>query len=303
MMYLMMFVAPIALFAYKRLDTLARTVDALRRNDLAAVSNLIIFSDAAKSESEENAVCDVRRFIKTVVGFREVRIVEGKHNKGLSKSIIDGVTEVLNEFGSVIVLEDDLVTSSKFLKFMNSALGYYERNSSIFSIGGYTKKMVGLNRDKVYFTLRGSSWGWATWANRWNLIDWEVRDYAGFSRDRIQRRKFNRMGSDLSSMLDKQMIGKIDSWAIRACFHQFKNELYSVFPATSKVANIGFGSSATNTKEKFNRFHTDLDESDFDEFVFSKEVKLDSNLLNQFVKPYSIGYRIKYKLINVLMFN
>jgi hypothetical protein len=131
-------------------------------------------------------------------------------------------------------------------------------------------------------------------------VDWAVKDYELFSKDRIARMQFNRMGSDLAGMLDKQMQGRLNSWAIRWNYHQFKNNLVTVFPATSKVRNIGFGESASHTKGKFNTFATELDATDNTEFIFSDNLHLDKKIIRQFVKPYSIPERIKNKILNAL---
>jgi hypothetical protein len=223
----------------------------------------------------------------------------------LANSIIEGVSEILKIHETVIVLEDDLVSSSNFLSYMNQALHFYKNEDKVFSIAGYS---LPIHNDEseldVYFTSRSSSWGWATWKNRWVTIDWEVKDYPTFKKSNLLRRDFNKMGSDLSQMLDRQMQGKINSWAIRWCYHQFKSGLLSVHPFVSKIENFGFNSpDASNTKERFNRYQTKLDKGGKMAFLFSKEVRLDTKIIQQFTKPFSIQNRIKYKIINLLFKN
>lgn len=292
--------APIVLFTYKRLDTLKLTVAALKKNKLASESDLFVFSDAAKTENDKQAIAEVRSFLKSITGFKSVSINEATQNKGLAKSIINGVSKVLEDYDKVIVLEDDLVSSPNFLNYMNAALGYYKEENKVFSIAGFSIpiKRVSAESD-VYFTSRSSSWGWATWKNRWESIDWEVKDYPEFKRNRQLRRGFNKMGSDMSQMLDRQMQGKINSWAIRWCYHQFKHDLFSVHPFVSKIENVGFNSpDASNTKEKFNRYQTKLDTGFERKFQFTKAICLDSGIIRQFIKPFSIATRVKYKILN-----
>lgn len=297
--------APIVLFTYKRLDTLKKTVETLQQNHLAGKSNLFVFSDAARGEQDAEAVCNVRNYIKSICGFKTVTIFESQFNKGLASSIIEGVSEILKIHETVIVLEDDLVSSSNFLSYMNQALHFYKNEGKVFSIAGYS---LPIHNDEseldVYFTSRSSSWGWATWKDRWVTIDWEVKDYPAFKKNNLLRRDFNKMGSDLSQMLDRQMQGKINSWAIRWCYHQFKSGLLSVHPFMSKIENVGFNSpDASNTKERFNRYQTKLDKGEKIEFLFSKEFCLDSEIIQEFTKPFSIQNRIKYKIINLLFKN
>ena len=199
-------------------------------------------------------------------------------------------------------MEDDLITSKNFLSFINQALIHYKDNSKVFSISGFTVNVNGLDTNDIYFTLRGSSWGWGTWKDRWDNVDWEVKDYDVFVKDKKARRAFNQMGTDMTSMLNKQMRGQINSWAIRWCYHQFKNSLFTVYPAKSKIDNIGFNRNATHTKGKFNRFKTELDNNSLinTDFNFSDNLSLNDKIIKQFTKPFTISERIKYKLLNAL---
>ncbi|MFD2570789.1 hypothetical protein ACFSUS_09110 [Spirosoma soli] len=293
--------APILIFTYKRYDTLYHTISALQKNILAKESCLFIFSDSPKTSEDLDKVIEVRKFVKNISGFKEIVIHEADENTGLANSIINGVSQVINNYGKAIVLEDDLVTSENFIMYMNQALDYYLYNEKIFSISGFTMPLNILNRQDIYFTMRASSWGWATWKDRWNVIDWTVHDYLDFKSNSKDRVLFNKMGSDLSFMLDRQMAGKINSWAIRWCYHQFKHGLYTVYPATSKVLNIGLETpEATHTNERYNRFKTTLDTSDCTVFNFHTDIKLDEKIIKQFVRPYSVPERIKYKILNTL---
>lgn len=296
--------APIVLFTFKRLDTLEQTIEALRKNKESIHSELYIYSDMSKSLADAGKIDEVRRYIRTIDGFKRVYITEREINYGLARSVIEGVTEIINQYGKVIVLEDDLITSTNFLAFMNNGLEYYEDSDQIFSIAGHTSPIRLKNDcDDVYFTQRASSWGWATWKDRWTNIQWDVPYYQSFKKDRVAKRSFNKMGSDLSRMLCRQMSGQLDSWAVRWCFHQFQTKQYTVYPTISKVVNIGTGSAATHTKDKIGRFRTFLDTSNKTEFQFTKQVDIDTYYLKQFLKPYSILSRVKHKILNSFQIN
>jgi len=294
--------APIILFTYKRIDTLICTIEALKKNNLANKSDLFIFSDGFKNEADFENVNIVRAYLKTINGFNSIKIFESKTNLGLASSIINGVTKVFIDYNKVIVLEDDLLTSSNFLDFMNLALDYYE-NKNIFSISGYSTIIEGLYSSDVYFTKRGSSWGWATWKNKWEIVDWDVKDYKKFKQSKNLKKEFNKMGSDMSLMLERQMLGKINSWAIRWCYAQFKLNLLTAFPATSKVENIGIGNKdATHTNGKKSRFSSKLDNSNRCDFSFTDNIILEKEIINQFTKPYSFQFRLYYKIVNYNIF-
>lgn len=296
-------VHPVVLFCYNRPAALQETIVHLQRNFLASVTDLYIFSDAAKTEKDLEAVTAVRTYLSTIHGFNSVSIEYAEKNRGLAASVIGGVSAVLEEHDAVIVLEDDLVTSPNFLRYMNSALHEYQNHPLVLSISGYTiplKAKAGYPYD-VYLTARASSWGWATWRNRWNRVDWEVKDYAQFSRDLHAQKQFNAMGSDLSSMLRKQQDGKISSWAIRWCYHQFKENLYSVYPLLSKVQNIGFGGTATHMHvTQQGRFATTLDNTGKRNFYFPQKPELDPFFIKQFISRYSLSTRIRYRLLKTL---
>jgi hypothetical protein len=293
--------APVCLFVYKRLETLERTVSSLRRNPLAEETDLYVFSDAARNKDSEHAVARVREYIRHIKGFKSVTVRCAPENKGLADSIISGVSSVASRRGKVIVLEDDLVVAPNFLKFMNDALDYYQDQPDVFSISGYSSPIKGYQDRDVYFTMRASSWGWATWYDRWQQIDWEVRDFAAFQTDARAQRQFNAMGSDLVLMLKRQMRGDINSWAIRWVYHQFKHQLFTVFPVRSKVANEGFGDGATNTlRLNEARFNTTLDNSGQTVFNFSKQPGLSPDIIRQFLRPYTLQTRLYYKLRTLL---
>src|SRR5258706_1722860 len=173
--------APILLFTYKRLDTLRKTISALQQNDYANKSDLFIFSDSAKKDIEEASINEVRTYLKTIKDFKNISIFEATKNKGLANSIIDGVTQIIAEYGKVIVLEDDLISTQNFLSFMNAGLDKYKSEPDVFSISGYSFNLRPPAEKYIesgYFLKRGWSWGWATWADRWENVDWEVKDYA-----------------------------------------------------------------------------------------------------------------------------
>ncbi len=291
--------SPICLFTYNRVSVTKKTITALKNNFLSSKSELFIFSDGWKknNENDEDKVEEVRDYLNTIKGFQKITIFNSDKNKGLSKSIIEGVTKVVNVYDKVIVLEDDLLTSPNFLNYMNETLDYYSNNNKIFSISGYTLNLDALSNlsKDVYLGVRASSWGWGTWKNRWENVDWEVKDYNSFKKSFISRYNFNKGGSDMCGMLKNQMNGKIDSWAIRFCYDQFKKNQYTVFPKISKLISIGFGKNATHTKS-INRFKTVLDTSNKVKFLFEDNMNLDRKVTAQFKNKFSIVNRIKDRL-------
>ncbi|GAB4012822.1 glycosyltransferase [Spirosoma migulaei] len=252
--------APVLLFAYKRPVELQATLRALQANHLASQSDLYIFVDAPKRPDDVPKVAQVRQILDEVSGFRSIHRDYATTNIGCADSIIRGISQVLTDHPAAIVVEDDLITAPNFLDFMNQCLNQYADNQRIYSIAGYTMPFhIPANyKSDAYCIPRHSPWGWATWSNRWQSIDWQMTDYPEFTQDKWQQKEFMRGGSDLLGMLRDQMEGRADAWDIRFCFNRFKADGLTIYPTVSKVENIGFGKDATHT-DIYNRYKTALD--------------------------------------------
>jgi len=290
--------APIVLFTYKRLVTLQKTVEALKRNYLASQSDLFIYSDGAKVPEDQIIIDDIRRYLKKINGFKSITIHESSMNKGLASSIIEGVSEVMKTYHKAIVLEDDLLTSTNFLSFMNQALEFYESKNQVYSISGYSFDLIesSINDLDGYFLNRSWSWGWATWKDRWQKIDWNVNDYQEFIKNRKRVADFSSLGSDVNKMLSAQMNGKTDSWYIRSTFHQFNIQGLAFYPTISKIDNNGFDQEATHNKGIKSRFITGFDRSEKIDFDFPDLIEIDLKRQKRFQRKLSLPIRILNKI-------
>lgn len=290
--------APIVLFTYKRLETLQKTIDALRLNFLASDSDLIIYSDGPKDHKDEPIIQEIRSYLRTIKGFKSIAIHESEKNQGLATSIISGVSSVMKVYDKAIVLEDDLLTSTNFLAFMNQALDKYKHSESVCSISAYSfdLKEQDDSLEKGYFLNRSWSWGWATWRDRWEEVDWMVSDYNDFSKSSRQKAGFAKLGSDVNKMLAAQMTGKADSWYIRFIYYQYKRGLLTFYPNVSKIDNNGFDTEATHNTGIKSRFITSFDLTNNIEFIFPENVSI--NGAKQRVFSAKLGF--KTRLINKL---
>lgn len=246
--------APIILFVYNRPWHTRQTVEALQANDLANQSDLIIFSDAPKNEDAVEQVSLVREYIKTVLGFNSVRIVERKENWGLAKSIIEGVTETVNQYGKVIVLEDDIVTSPAFLQFMNQALEFYEKDKKVWHISGWSYPIETHDLGDVFFWRVMNCWGWATWADRWSHFDKDPqRLISEWSVDK--KRQFDLDNSGIFwPQVKANAASKLNTWAIFWYSTIFENDGLCLNPVVSYVDNIGHDGSGTNCGDNKDSF-------------------------------------------------
>lgn len=242
---------PIVLFGYARPEHTRRTLQSLQNNDGASRHELIVYIDGPKSSVDASSVAEVADVVaqaRSAGKFSRVTVHQALRNRGLAASVIAGVSQVLSEHESVIVLEDDLLLAPDFLEFMTAALCHYAGDERMWSVSGYSPPLPRFEDSghDLYLSLRASSWGWGTWRRSWKQVDWDVEDYPTFEYNFAARRRFNRGGRDMAAMLDAQMDGRVDSWAIRWCYSQFKNSMYSVVPAVTKVHNIGLDGSGTH---------------------------------------------------------
>jgi hypothetical protein len=238
--------APVALFVYNRPWHTQQTVTALLANPEAVKTPLYIFSDAAKTENEVQAVAQVREFLREITGFQSVTIIEREENFGLARSIIDGVTFVCDKHEQVIVLEDDLVTSPYFLSYMNSGLEKYKDEQQVISLHAYVYPTE-QNLPEIFFLKAAHSWGWATWKRGWQLFEPDGSKLLNELQKRKLTYQFDFDGSyPYTKMLKNQIAGKNNSWAIRWYASAFLNDKLTLYSGRSLVHNIGMDGSGVH---------------------------------------------------------
>lgn len=293
--------APVIIFAFNRPNALKNTVQSLLQNEEAKKSDLYIFVDGPRTNKpgESEKVHAVQMYANSIKGFKSVNCFFSIKNKGLGDSIIQGVTQIINKYGKAIVLEDDLVFASNFLAYMNQGLDKYKDEKQVFSICGYSNKVKipkGYKYD-TYFCTRSSSWGWGTWADRWNSVDWELKDWDKYSK---LGKAFNKWGgSDCFRMLRSVKEGWGNSWAIRFCFSQFLQNKFSLFPIISKVKNNGFDGEGTNCK-KWSRFKYEFDIDGTKNITYPDDININRQLYKSAMSYNTILIRLYSRLMYII---
>lgn len=300
--------APIVLFCYNRPWHAEQTLEALSRNELADQSVLYIYCDGPKTDASEEMrqrIVEVRHVVRKRRWCKEVHIVEADSNKGLANSVIGGVTDILNIYGQVIVLEDDLVSSPYFLKYMNKALDYYESYAGVFSISANRPPVSKMHIPSdylydVFASLRSYSTGWGTWKDRWNKVDWSMADFDRCKKNPNMLRALCRLGDDFPAMMQMQEDNKIDSWAVRFSFAHFKHHAVAILPCRSYVTNIGFDGTGTHSGMVEATYYNDLSLS-VENARFLDVVYEDDRVINAFYSSYCSNSRPLYqRIINTL---
>lgn len=239
--------APIALFTYSRPDHTRQAVESLLRNAESQDSDLFVFSDGPKTEAKVAGVEENRKYIHTITGFRSVTIVERETNWGLARSLIAGITNVTNRYGRVIVVEDDLVLSPYFLKFMNDSLEKYKDDERVGAISAYLP-VQSSELPSTFFLRYFHCWGWATWQRGWNLLNTDSRFL--LRKLRMQKEVFD-VGGNAGAYgnLYCQKVGLVDSWWVLLYASFFLAGKLTLYPSESLTQNNGMDGSGTHCME------------------------------------------------------
>lgn len=249
--------APIALFVYNRPEHTRRTISYLQKNLLAEDSRLFIYADAAKNDIDKTKVEQVRQLIKQVTGFKSVKIITRTQNLGLADSIISGVTELVNQYGKVIVFEDDMLSSPYTLEYFNEGLARYSNEEKVMHIGAYMYNIEHENLHETFFFRAATSWGWATWDRAWKEFEPDV----DILLKQFDSKKINQFSIEGTMNFWKQLegfkAGKNNSWAIRWYASIFLKGGLTLNPSASLIHNIGNDGSGIHS-QKENTYNVQL---------------------------------------------
>jgi len=241
--------APIALFVYNRPEHTLKTLEALAQNDLASQSELFVFCDGPKHNADaktNKAIKKVRAIVSRKQWCNKVTIYESDTNKGLADSIVTGVSEVVNKFGKIIVLEDDIVTAKGFLSFMNKALELYKYEDRVMQISGFMVPSKVELEQTGFFRCPGS-WGWATWNSSWKHYNHNTSELVS----KITKEDISTFNLDDNYHYYNQLVdndsGKLKTWVVRWYASMYYQNGLCLYPKKSLIQNIGFGTGATNT--------------------------------------------------------
>ena len=240
--------APIIVFCYNRPWHVEQTLEALSRNELADQSVLYIYCDGPKADASEEMrqkIAEVRQVVRKCQWCKEVHVIEAEKNKGLAANVVDSVTEIVNQYGRVITLEDDVITSVGYLRYMNDALEMYKDDEQVMHISGYMWPHRYRLPETFFYPVPYPGGGWATWARAWQHYSDDAEALYQSWKDRWD--EFNLFGGDY---LQKQLIanykGEMNTWFIKWHAVMLKMNALTLYPGQSLTNNIGFDDQATN---------------------------------------------------------
>ncbi len=283
--------APIAYFTYNRPEHTKISLEALKNNELAPQSKIIIFSDSPKTNQDEKKVDQVRKILNDLNGFKEKTIIIREKNYGLYKNFVTGITDVCNEYNKIIIVEDDNKTSKYFLNFINDGLNMYQNDSEVCAINGwfYPNKT---DLKETFFLKGGNTWGWGTWKRAWDKFNPNTDYLIKEIKKRNLVKKFNLNNSfDYLSMLEKRDKNLNESHTIIWKASTFLNNMFSLYPSSSLVENIGFDGSGTHNK-KPDKLHEHSYIQEKKIIIYKTDIKENIDAI-KFVKKFYRRNRIK----------
>lgn len=299
--------APVALFNYCRPNHSKQVLDALAENIGAAETRLYLIQDGLKLESDPKLERDHALVTQLITEFEwpgEKILVIKNENHGLANSIISGVSDLTDEYGKVIVLEDDVVPNKYFLSFMNKALEFYEEVSQVGHVSGYMFPIQTKGLPETFFYNAATCWGWGTWKRAWEHFEPNAGKLVQQLKERNLRREFNLDGAyDFFEMLEKNRDGLNDSWAIRWQASLKLMGLLSLHPRLSYTQNIGFDGSGVHCNETDQFYHERLNDRLYtpDQIHLVENSKARKRMIKYYTSGLSRWNQIKQKVRNKLI--
>ncbi len=292
----------IGVFCYKRAAKLQTSMEALLKNPECADMEIIFFCDGYKGERDKEDVLQTRRYIDSLTGFKKVHKHYREKNYSTGPNFHTALTYLSRNYTQFIIVEDDVVVTPNYIKFLLDGLAYYKDESSVFAVTGYCFPLEKENYqyDSVVHK-RFCSYGWASWANRVSEVKWDKLSLQNII-DTVPdfKKKLNKEGMDLYRMLLKQISGKISTWDIQMQVQVALHEMNVIYPVISKTTNIGFDTESTNTFG-IDYLQSPLDNGEKRDFRFCNVESVNPVLSRQLKKPYSFTSLASRKIANTLI--
>ncbi|UKT62403.1 glycosyltransferase [Pedobacter mucosus] len=289
----------IGVFCYNRAAKLKKCIEALLKNPECASMDIVFFSDGYKKESDKQAILEVRAYIDSITGFKSVIKHYRDRNFSTGPNFRTGLTFLSENYDEFIVVEDDLIVSPNYIKYLLDGLDFYRSDKSVFCITAYVFPIHAENYkyDTIVYK-RFCSYGWAGWGNRFPNLIWDEDELENLMNTSPGfKKRLNAEGQDLYRMLKKQISGVISTWDIQMQTHVAENRLKVIYPTLSKVSNIGFDDESTNTSG-LNYLISPVDDGTKRIFNFCDANNIVPALQAQIKKPYGFKSLVIRKLIN-----
>ncbi len=292
----------IGVFCYKRAGKLKASMEALLKNPECASMDIIFFADGFKGEKDKQGVLETRAYIDTLTGFKNVYKHYRDKNFSTGPNFHTGLTYLSNNYDRFIIVEDDLVVTPNYIKYLLDGLDFYKNEKSVFCVTGFCFPIQIKNYpyDSI-IANRFCSYGWASWSDRVKNVVWDKQGLSHIIQTSANfKSRLNKEGMDLYRMVEKEINGTISTWDIQMQVHVSEHQYKVVYPIISKGTNIGFDNESTNTFG-VDYLQTPQDPGTKREFKFCGVDVIEPNLQKQLKRPYSLPVLASRKIINEII--
>ena len=299
--------APILLMTYRRYENTKAILSLLKKFNQKSI---YVFNDGLKDKSHKNSH-DLTR--ETIFKFKKknssIKIILKKKNLTQKKNLPYALNIVFKKNNSAIILEDDCIPNRDFFKFINILLKKYSNDQRIAQISGVNlinhRGFKRRNNDSYFFSKFTSSWGWATWKDRWknfydeNILDWPKVKKESWLKDILNNKKSINFWN---KYLDRRYKLIDDDWDKPWTFANFINNRLSIYPNKNLITNIGEDQFALhkNPKKwnniKLQRINFPLKHPK----IIVQDVLADNFITNEGYSIPTISYRIKNKILKYI---
>jgi hypothetical protein len=242
----------VLLLGFKRIDFLKKRLSELSRNQQVP----IVISIDGSDFSTERAVTDfLNEFVAQNPDMKITYKIQDM-NLGLARHVFKAITEVLNDFEQIIVIEDDIILSENFISNMLGGFEIMNRSEDIGLIGGFSmfplKTMFFLDpkwRKSIYFP----AWGWGINREVWK--DFQLELPPNFEEILSHSRLWQSQSLFRKKMwcyrFQKVANANPYTWDYQMLYLLFRRNLHTLLTTSRISDNEGFESVfATNTKNK-----------------------------------------------------
>jgi hypothetical protein len=233
----------VVLLLYNRPDHSLAVLDSLIANGVAEVRAFLDFSDDPR-------VCESQERLLAGIAARDAIKVDLKRQTrrlGLAASVRTALSTTLAEADAAIVLEDDCVVRPGGIDFFREGLSALRYDRRIRSLCGYLFPCPFIRGDTSPLLLRRfSTWGWATWRDRW--ADYRPDLAQAVQRLEARNLRIDDLGRDLAALCRRPeyLENRVDVWSLPWALEHFLTGTFAVYPCDSVIDNIGFDGTGQN---------------------------------------------------------
>ena len=240
----------VTLIFFNRPDTLQKVFEKVRE---ARPPKLFLVQDGARegNVSDAERILQCRRIVENIDWECEVHKDYSERNLGCGIRPQSGITWVLSQVDSTIILEDDCVPDLSFFAYCDELLERYAHDERICYISGLNHfEEWDFGGSSYGFTKGGAIWGWATWRRAWMRYDYEINKI----QDKyIQKQIMHAVSGEVSRVsswieTNKKVTEdvRLSYWDVQWGFTKYAQNQLVIVPKNNLINNIGVGMDSTH---------------------------------------------------------